>query len=1216
ADDDYTYRVSLGQTIVIYFKIYFLQDPSKSPITDTANIIWESPWNTSYPVQNVDASGYVKLNLTSNQPWREIFVSYEEFNREKQLQLAPWRFNVEWDEITAEATITDDNEADLVDNVLNVDGNYSLTYSTSFERSNKEAAGSQYLIQINLSSWNSFSNDWDSFTGTLVEYLDSNTNITYPFVDGKITLDHLDGNGSRKFTFLDGIIPVGNMSISDIVNPYLFDDGTIDLRLQFYAVFKADLMLQTLNETGPSIAYREYTSYSGYPGPVFSSVDETSNATLQETIIWTKLRVTISTPDSRIPTLTFGTIIVEAFYAHDPTIFLDNTIRVYLADSNNGTPQSRIDWSNNKVIFSNLLSRGIVERVKYNISSFIDITYGISAFENSNNGANDVFAHITWDQIQFKFSLLNPAIRFNVNSSAFVFLEAYYEYDKTPFNGSIGTYHGFGTEKIHYININRNWNDSIKIELEPPTLQRLNPGRKPFRFINFTDNNYGLEINGDREGLGYFLHFPGGTKFITIVWDRIIVDFYVSGFKVDSLQTLPGEYVNASILVYYEIDGKLINSSNFVYTLNKNGVLFAEINRSHQFFFDHEFGEADNNYTIIDAYDYSSMLRGVFNVDREPLPFLSVEWFDSQMPRSIESGVTDNGNGSLTFFVVATDDFPERYSGSGLVNATVQLKLADHLGYGNIWNLSSTIVNSNSSFVFYGVVKNSDDTNDLRNYFVYGQSISYQIILFDKRGNSLIEQGSLELFEDRDTPNITPITMTYSDITDGNIIISFDDITDGNIIISFDAFDDWSGLKEGFIRFSDPDTSEWSISHEINLTLDSDNKSAICRFNATFEVGASYIYEITLTDRSGKSLILEDHFNIDDKSAPHLLDEPEPEFTLKDYGNFKIKVTVGDNGSLVTSAILIYEIQGKQPVEISLTELVEASDGGSGSSTNDQYQYTKTFYKSFSVPTDLFKPTPVTFTLRVSDSEGNSREIQNSKLVSLLRPDESSVVDFEVPPSSTEFLLNPIVLSFIALILLILSAIVVKRFRTISGFDKKKIIAALDQISENEVWEENDNISIGLMASFFDQIKGPNPIIWFPDRLEESEMMMATLADRSFSTLGFVPKPDDVKHATFRMHIGGEKCTVFGYAFAIENPEARGGQENLSLCFIIRPPWGNLENINKFLNELLEHMGKVKELIQEAVDQKFVQKEMEKTRNFFTRSMLLFRRKYKREFIE
>ena len=81
--------------------------------------------------------------------------------------------------------------------------------------------------------------------------------------------------------------------------------------------------------------------------------------------------------------------------------------------------------------------------------------------------------------------------------------------------------------------------------------------------------------------------------------------------------------------------------------------------------------------------------------------------------------------------------------------------------------------------------------------------------------------------------------------------------------------------------------------------------------------------------------------------------------------------------------------------------------------------------------------------------------------------------------------------------------------------------------------------------------------------------MLATLADRSFSTLGFVPKPDEDKHATFRFQIGGEKCTIFGYAFAIENPEARGGQENLSLCFIIRSPWGNLENISRFSTNYL-----------------------------------------------
>ena len=56
--------------------------------------------------------------------------------------------------------------------------------------------------------------------------------------------------------------------------------------------------------------------------------------------------------------------------------------------------------------------------------------------------------------------------------------------------------------------------------------------------------------------------------------------------------------------------------------------------------------------------------------------------------------------------------------------------------------------------------------------------------------------------------------------------------------------------------------------------------------------------------------------------------------------------------------------------------------------------------------------------------------------------------------------------------------------------------------------------------------------------------------------------------------------------------------------------------LNKFLNEILENLGRVRDLIQQDADTKFVQKEMEKVRDFYTRSMLLFRRKYKREFVE
>jgi hypothetical protein len=59
-----------------------------------------------------------------------------------------------------------------------------------------------------------------------------------------------------------------------------------------------------------------------------------------------------------------------------------------------------------------------------------------------------------------------------------------------------------------------------------------------------------------------------------------------------------------------------------------------------------------------------------------------------------------------------------------------------------------------------------------------------------------------------------------------------------------------------------------------------------------------------------------------------------------------------------------------------------------------------------------------------------------------------------------------------------------------------------------------------------------------------------------------------------------------------------------------------LENLQKFSSDLLDHARKIRELMQQQSDVKYVQVEMQKTRNFFTRAMLMFRRKYKKEFVE
>ncbi len=249
----------------------------------------------------------------------------------------------------------------------------------------------------------------------------------------------------------------------------------------------------------------------------------------------------------------------------------------------------------------------------------------------------------------------------------------------------------------------------------------------------------------------------------------------------------------------------------------------------------------------------------------------------------------------------------------------------------------------------------------------------------------------------------------------------------------------------------------------------------------------------------------------------------------------------------------------------------------------------------------------------LEDSTGNSQSYDNQQLASIIKDLPS--IGFKLRSISSVILTNPYFLGFITILLLTVSVVSIQRFRTVGGFDKEKVIEDMVRISENEVWEENDRVSYGITANFFDQTKGPVPIIYYPDKLSSSETMTFTLADRSFSTLGFVSKPDEDNHATFRFQIGGEKCTIFAYAFAIPNPEARGGQENLSMTFIIRNPWGNLENLNRFLNEMLTHSRRIRDLIQTGTDTKIVQKEMENLRNYYTRAMLAFRQKYRKEFV-
>jgi len=740
------------------------------------------------------------------------------------------------------------------------------------------------------------------------------------------------------------------------------------------------------------------------------------------------------------------------------------------------------------------------------------------------------------------------------------------------------------------------FNGSVVITI--PTEFPGRPGTTIFLIRGIIEDEFGF--NGTKLYQGYYVEGEDASRWVIIKWDRLIVQY-----TTDTGETIYdlGESIDITLDVYYESNKVRLTSSDLIYNITKDGLLFATGTGLSLSFSDFEGGNRSHTYKAY-VYDSRTNLTGSYSVikPRVSPASITISWYDRYSPRILDYRMIDYGNGVLGFLVVVTDDFPEFYNGTGIDNVSVQITVEGAPGPSRNITVLKLVQNTSLGLVYYGTRSTvSDPEANPRDYFAYNQVVKYQIRVTDKHGNWLAREDSAKLEKDSDLPEILNLDIVYSRTIDGGFSI---------VVVTKD---NWSGLSNASIRFFDPLLNKW-MSPELmevseNNTVD---KSVTFYLNFTFDVGRTFSYELTVFDVSGNRMIVSDDLFILDKSGPQLLEGSTFEYTQ--FGDFVINIITGDNGSDIKQAILYYQFWGDEESQLYQINLSSLVKGGGGSALDQgSYVYTRSFSQKFHIAVDFSKPKPTIFKLVLIDSEGNIREIPHSVLAGLLKQDATY---FEIPSLSMELLQNPIFL-FIVFILIIAAAfIAVRRLRTISGFDRSKIMEDLVRIPDNEVWEENDNISIGIYANFFDQIRGPVPIVWYPERAEQPERIRYALADRSFSTLGFVPKPDEVKDATFRFTYAGEKCTVFAYAFAIENPEARGGQENLSLCFMIRPPWGNLENINKFRVELLEHFQRISELMKKGEDPKIVQREMQKTREFFTKAMLTFRRKYRREFVE
>ncbi|MHA2096478.1 MAG: hypothetical protein ACW98F_17805, partial [Candidatus Hodarchaeales archaeon] len=824
-------------------------------------------------------------------------------------------------------------------------------------------------------------------------------------------------------------------------------------------------------------------------------------------------------------------------------------------------------------------------------------------FEENATASTDVKIEIIWDQILFLLSFPTPwndSIRFDVGSPAFVYIEGIYRYDSEPFTGRVELYH----RNYSFVDLNENETLVIITQEMANSFPLNEPDQTLILISGVISDKYNLTSITVRKK---YDPDPQAADFLILRWDRIIIDFEYENIGTNRNDIVPGDSVNISLRPSYQSDQRLVTSLK--YSLLKDGDAFYDVNRSLLYFIDSEKFVLNHTYQLINVYDQISHLTDSYwllsNGSISPIPEYTIFWEDTyHAPQLLEPMLFDYGNGTVGFAVITSDDNLEGlFYGSGVANVTVQLQIEGVAGqpWGTEWVLDKTgeePFGDANIFYFFGIVET--DPDNIIDFFSYETVFKYKFTLIDYNGNSIEETYETSASEDKDAPLIQSLDLKFSEEIDGNL----------NITIL--AFDYWSGVESATIQFYDSLSAQWEIVQEMNKE-DYDISIVKLSYSTTFTVGDSIEYRLLIYDKFGNLNSTQGVIEVSDMAGPQLL---EGKFSYIDFGVFSLNITVGDNGSDIKSATLYYKTTSDW-IPINMTEVL--SLGGSGSSNADLYRDNKIFQERFTVPPLLIEDKQeVQFQLTLEDDAGNRRTYNNQELASLLALD--FVLNdngyFELPSILIDFVNIPFVIPLMILLLIGFALVTIQRFRTISGFDKKKIMEELIKISENEVWEENDKISLGIVVNFFDQTRGPIPIIYYPEKLSASETMAFALADRSFSTLGFVGNPDDDNHDTYRFQIGAERTQIFAYSFAKKDPEARGGQENLSLSFIIRDPWGNLENVNRFLAELLEYSRKIRVLALENADMKIIQKEMEILRNFFTRAMLTFRRKYEKEFVE
>ncbi|MHA2204087.1 MAG: hypothetical protein ACW991_10400, partial [Candidatus Hodarchaeales archaeon] len=171
------------------------------------------------------------------------------------------------------------------------------------------------------------------------------------------------------------------------------------------------------------------------------------------------------------------------------------------------------------------------------------------------------------------------------------------------------------------------------------------------------------------------------------------------------------------------------------------------------------------------------------------------------------------------------------------------------------------------------------------------------------------------------------------------------------------------------------------------------------------------------------------------------------------------------------------------------------------------------------------------------------------------------------PPGLPEWVL--LVAGLVIFIIFIGSIVYVKFVRKaeLVGLDKQLVLEEISKVPEVEIMAALDSHTIGVVVSFFDQRHGPIPIIMIPELLKDNFSKLVDLSDRSFSGTGFCDNFDAEITSSYDFVLTqGVRIKAMSFGYALERPQARGGQENITCNILVHQDLFPL--VNQFLDEI------------------------------------------------